>query len=211
MTTHTTKSRTKNITVGLALLAFFGIASAQGAIGTAGAMSEALGGSVGPITINNPGSTTPSEQTIRHKGAGQFAAPTAPTTFGAVGNAAGCPVLEGGSVGVFVANGSKTTARELPGCMSILLAQVLSNIQPAADGSITFREKAMIESLCDFPQYRARLKTVGYRFGGAAWMCAEDRAETPRDDRARLGTPAGFEGANMQDPAVRARAGLPPL
>lgn len=211
MTTHTTKSRTKNITVGLALLAFFGIASAQSAIGTGTGIGAGYGGAVGDITLIAPGSSAPERQTIRHTGAGQYAAPTAPTTFGAVGNAAGCPVLEGGSVGVFVANGSKTTARELPGCMSILLAQVLSNIQPAADGSITFREKTMIESLCDFPQYRARLKTVGYRFAGAAWMCAEDRQETPREDRARLGTPAGFEGANMQDPAVRARAGLPPL
>lgn len=196
----------KNIIALAAALLFSAAASAQiGVESGASALAQ-----VNPsFDFSGPSS---SKETITHKGAGQWSAASAPSVFGAVGNAAGCPVLEGGSAGIAFINGSKTSARELPGCMSLLMAAVTSNINPDDNGVITFKEKTMLMPLCDFPAYRARIKVLGYQLkNGVPVICAEDDATVARADRARLGQTAEFQSANLEDPDIRRRGSMPPL
>lgn len=148
-------------------------AQAQEATGSGYAIGSGTGGNIGSISVNT-GSVVPGDTKaeVTHKGAGQYTAPSGPATYGAVGNN-GCPVLETKSGAVFVANYAQAVAREMPGCMGLLLFNALGQINPNAEGVITFKEYAGLQALCDFPQYRDRLNTIGYIYNGFQFKCAQ--------------------------------------
>ena len=195
----------KTLLLAFALLVSFG-ANAQ-------ATAEALGlarAEVGDLVFA-PQTVNPSDQTIRHKGAGQFSAATAPSTFGAVGNAGGCPALETWSGGFFLGNASESTAIELTGCMSLLLANVAATIDSGASGVISHQDRAKLVSLCAFYQYRVAISYMAYEYKGVPFVCPIDDKSIAYEERARIGVPPAYADSDVTDPKIRQRAKMQPV
>jgi hypothetical protein len=148
---------------------------------------------------------------VTYKGAGQFTAPTGASVFGAVGNAGGCPALEGWSGGIFLGNASETTAIELPGCMGLLMSNLTSNVNPTDDGTITFKERTLLLPLCAFYQYRVAIQTMGYRYAGREFVCPIDDKTIPYEQRARIGVTQDYADSDVTDPVIRRRAKMQPV
>lgn len=164
----------KAFAAAILLVAFAATGFAQtNASGTSTAGAQASTAPINIVTTNEASqplahTSADVKQTIK-----SYTAPTAPSVYGSVGGA-GCPAIEGASGSVFVANGSKTWAVELPGCMGLQLAALLNTMVIGDDGQISRKTAAMLEAQCDFPQYRGALKRMGLTLGGRAWACAQD-------------------------------------
>lgn len=106
-----------------------------------------------------------------------YTAPTAPSTYGAVGPA-GCPALEGASLALFFANGSKSSAIELPGCMGLQLASLLATLNIGEQGQITRKVANILEAQCDFPQYKGALNRMVFMLDNKRWSCGGEQPVT---------------------------------
>lgn len=116
---------------------------------------------------------------------------SAPPVYGsAAPSAGGCPLVDGWSLSVVIANGGKSDGKEMPGCMLNLLADRIGTLKTVKqldkegkptgvevfDGASVMK----LESWCLFPLYRTAIENSGM------YRCKATRDEEERRAQAIL-------------------------
>lgn len=139
-------------------------------------------------------------------------AASAPANIGGVapGSNTGCPVVDGWSASIAVANGGNTTGRELPGCMLNILTQNIGSLRQievtnAATGvkSLQFDGLSVmkLETWCLYPLYQAAIEN------GMNFKCksTRDAEAAQRQTAVLVTTPGVVTASNTSDPIIRNR------
>lgn len=163
------------------------------------AQAQSVGATLGQtssVTGQSSASIAPGAVNITSNGAAQLPwtsvsqdfhtnqAASAPANIGSTspGSNTGCPAVDGWSASVVIANGGKTTAQELPGCMLNILGQnigMLKQVEVTLPGGA----KAMqfdgisvmrLETWCLLPLYKKAIEN------GMNFKCKETRDEMER-------------------------------
>lgn len=103
-------------------------------------------------------------------------AASAPANIGSVApSAGGCGAVDGWSVGVVIANGGSTEAKELAGCMLNLLTDRMDRLEVnATTQKFTGLSVMKLESWCLLPLYKQAIENSGQ------YVCKETRDERAR-------------------------------
>ncbi len=133
-------------------------------------------------------------------------ASSAPAVIGSTApSSGGCPAVEGWSASIVVANGGKSSAVELPGCMANQLADRIGRLTTEKDGSWSWASIMQLEAWCSFSQYKVILER------SRKYECAET-TEAKKNNAVKAavvlppGIPASYANANLSDPSILARA-----
>lgn len=115
------------------------------------------------------------------------AMPAPPVYGSAAPSAGGCPVVDGWSASVVIANGGKSTAQELPGCMLNLLTDRLASLSvtknAAGEQVFTGMSVMKLEAWCLYPLYRTAIENSG------VYKCKATRDEEAGRARAAAAAP----------------------
>lgn len=196
-------------------------AAAQGVAATQGQTSQVSGQSTaaiasGAVTVQSFGAAqlpwTAVDQDFKTNQAA-----SAPANIGSTSSSSGgCPAVDGWSASVVVANGGKTTAQELPGCMLNILtdrfASLKVDVTVNKDGTRTQRFDALsvmkLEAWCLFPLYKQAIEN------GGIFLCKSTREEQAKQRAAVVAAtvpgitveqPSKVGGANLADPYIAER------
>lgn len=110
---------------------------------------------------------------------------SAPTMVGSTSSSAGgCPAVDGWSGAFVLANGGKTTAKEMPGCMLNLLTDRIGALRVVSNalGQTSFDGQSLmkLEAWCLYADYKTAIENSGL------FKCKATRDEEARRAQAAL-------------------------